>query len=65
MCCDVALRVLERVEAERGGAPPVFWMDLAGAWAIDGRIEPDLSNTLAFRRARRHVALILGGIGLS
>ena len=40
MCCDVAPRVLERVEAERGGAPPVFWMDLAGAWAIDGRIEP-------------------------
>ena len=40
MCCDVAARVLERVEAERGGAPPVFWVDLAGSWAIDGSIEP-------------------------
>ena len=40
MCCDVAPHVLERVEAERGGAPPVFWMDLAGSWAINGSIEP-------------------------
>ena len=40
MCCDVVPHVLERVEAERGGALPVFWMDLAGSWAIDGSIEP-------------------------
>ncbi len=40
MCCDVPHDVLSRMEAERGGAPPVFWMDLAGSWIIDGGIEP-------------------------
>lgn len=40
MCCDVPHQVLTRLEAERAGATPVFWMDLAGSWAIDGGIEP-------------------------
>ena len=40
MCCDVPHAVLSRLEAERGGASPVFWMDLAGSWAIDGTIQP-------------------------
>ena len=40
MCCDVPHQVLSRLEAERAGATPVFWMDLAGSWAIDGGIEP-------------------------
>lgn len=40
MCCDLSPQVLARLEAERGGAPPVFWMDLAGAWALDEGIEP-------------------------
>ena len=40
MYCDAPLDVLSRLEAERGGAPPVFWMDLAGSWALDGGIEP-------------------------
>ena len=40
MCCDVPHHVLSRLEAERGGTPPAFWMDLAGSWAIDGGIEP-------------------------
>ena len=40
MCCDMPHHVLSRLEAERGGAPPVFWMDLAGSWAINGNIQP-------------------------
>ena len=40
MSCDVLPHVLARVEAERNRTPPVFWMDLAGSWAIDGTIEP-------------------------
>ena len=40
ICCDVPHHVLSRLEAERGGAPPVFWMDLAGSWALDGSIQP-------------------------
>ena len=40
MSCDVPHQILSRLEAERGGASPVFWMDLAGAWALDGSIEP-------------------------
>ena len=40
ICCDVPHHVLSRLEAERGGAPPVFWMDLAGSWAINGSIQP-------------------------
>lgn len=40
MCCDVPHQVLSCLEAERAGAPPVFWMDLAGSWAIDGGLEP-------------------------
>ena len=40
MCCDVPHHVLSRLEAERAGSPPVFWMDLAGSWAVDGGIEP-------------------------
>lgn len=40
MCCDVPYHVLSRLEAERGGAPPVFWMDLAGSWAINESIQP-------------------------
>ena len=40
MCCDVPHQVLSRLEIERAGALPVFWMDLAGSWAIDGGTEP-------------------------
>lgn len=40
MSCDVPHDVLSRLEAERGGARPTFWMDLAGSWAVDGRLEP-------------------------
>ena len=40
ICCDVPCHVLFRLEAERGGAPPIFWMDLAGSWAMDGSIQP-------------------------
>ena len=40
MSCDVPHQILSRLEAERGGASPVFWMDLAGSWALDGSIEP-------------------------
>ena len=40
ICCDVPHHVLSRMEADRGGAPPVFWMDLAGSWALDGSIQP-------------------------
>lgn len=40
ICCDAPHHVLTRLEAERGGAPPVFWMDLAGSWALDGSIQP-------------------------
>lgn len=38
MCCDVPRHVLSRLEAERGAAAPIFWMDLAGSWALDGSI---------------------------
>ena len=31
MCCDVPHHVLSRLEAERAGTPPIFWMDLARA----------------------------------
>lgn len=40
ICCDVPHHVLSRLEAERGAASPVFWMDLAGSWALDGSIQP-------------------------
>lgn len=40
ICCDAPHHVLSRLEAERGGAPPVFWMDLAGSWAINGSTQP-------------------------
>ena len=40
ICCDVPHHVLSRLEAERGGGPPIFWMDLAGSWALDGSIQP-------------------------
>lgn len=40
MCCDVPHHVLSRLEAERGAAPPIFWMDLAGSWWINGVLEP-------------------------
>lgn len=40
MCCDAPHHVLSRLEAERGSAPAIFWMDLAGSWAIDGSIQP-------------------------
>lgn len=40
MCCDVPHHVLSRLEAERGAAPPVFWMDLAGMWSMNGILEP-------------------------
>ena len=40
ICCDVPHHVLSRLEAERGGVSPVFWMDLAGSWALDGSIQP-------------------------
>lgn len=40
MYCDVPHYVLSRLEDERGGAPPVFWMDLAGSWAMAGSIQP-------------------------
>ena len=40
MCCDVPHHVLSRLEADRGGTPPVFWLDLAGSWALDGSMQP-------------------------
>jgi hypothetical protein len=40
MSCDVPHHVLSRLEAERGGAPPILWMDLVGSWAIHGSIQP-------------------------
>lgn len=40
MCCDVPHQILSRLEAERGGAPPIFWMDLTGSWSINGVLEP-------------------------
>ena len=40
MGCDMPHHVLSRLEAERGGAPPVFWMDLAGSWAMAEGIQP-------------------------
>ena len=40
MWCDVPHHVLSRLEAERGGAPPIFWMDLTGSWAMGGATEP-------------------------
>ena len=38
MYCDVPHHVLSQLEADRGVAPPVFWMDLAGSWSIDGGV---------------------------
>lgn len=40
MYCDVPLHALSRLEAERGGAPPTFWMDLTGSWGMGGATEP-------------------------
>ena len=40
ICCDVPHHVLSRLEAERGGAPPNFWMDLAGLVGIGCSIQP-------------------------
>ena len=40
MCCDVPHHVLSRLEAERGGAPPTFWMDLTGSWGMGEATEP-------------------------
>ena len=40
MSCDVPHHVLSRLEAERGAAPPIFWMDLNGSWSINGFLEP-------------------------
>ena len=65
MCCDVAPRVF-RARRGRAGRGTTCLLDgprrgLGDRWTH----RADLSNTLAFRRARRHVALILGGIGLS
>ena len=40
ICCDVPHHVVSRLEAERGAVPPIFWMDLAGSWALDGSIQP-------------------------
>ena len=40
MCCDVPHHVLSRLEADRGGTAPIFWMDLAGSWAVYGDIQP-------------------------
>lgn len=48
MCCDVPHLVLSRLEAERAGVPPVFWMDLAGSWAIDGGMEPIFQDPWRF-----------------
>ncbi len=40
LCCDFPHHVLSRLETERGGAPPIFWMDLAGSWAVNGSVQP-------------------------
>lgn len=40
ICCDLPHHVLSCLEAERGGVSPVFWMDLAGSWALNGCIQP-------------------------
>ena len=40
MCCDMPHYVLSRLEAERGGAPPTFWMDLTGSWGMGEATEP-------------------------
>lgn len=46
--CDVPLQVLSRLEVKRAGASPIFWMDLAGSWALDGGIEPIYQNPWQF-----------------
>ncbi|MDE0241431.1 MAG: hypothetical protein OXQ84_14780 [bacterium] len=48
MCCDVPHHVLSRLEAERSSAPAIFWMDLAGSWAIDGSILPIFQSPWRF-----------------
>ena len=40
MSCDAPHHVLSRLEADRGAAAPIFWMDLAGSCSIDGVLEP-------------------------
>lgn len=40
ICCSVSHEALSRLEAERGGAIPTFYVDLAGTWAIGGSVEP-------------------------
>ena len=40
MCCDVPHQVLSRLEAERAGAAPTFWMSLTGSWATKDGIKP-------------------------
>ena len=46
--CDVPHHVLSRLEAERGGMSPIFWMDLVGSWAIDGSIQPIYQSSWRF-----------------
>ncbi len=48
MSCDVPHQTLSRLEAERAGANPVFWLDLAGSWSIDGGIEPIYQDSWHF-----------------
>ena len=48
MFCDVPHHVLSRLEAERGAAPPIFWMDLSGSWEINGVLEPIAQPPWAF-----------------
>ncbi len=48
MCCSVPHPVLSRLEAERGGSRPTFWMDLSGSWAMNGIIEPILHQPWRF-----------------
>ena len=64
MCCDVPHHVLSRLEAERGAAPPIFWMDLAGSWSINGALEPIFQRLWRVRGAYRHVARVFVGIRL-
>ncbi|MDE2715414.1 MAG: hypothetical protein OXI33_00160 [Chloroflexota bacterium] len=49
MYCDMPHHVLSRLEAERGGSAPVFWMDLAGSWAMAGSIQPIYQRPWRFR----------------
>lgn len=48
MSCDLPHQTLSRLEAERAGANPVFWLDLAGSWSIDGGIEPIYQDSWHF-----------------